>query len=84
MQFSYWQYFIGDVLFVATLIAKSWRIYRIFFNKKLKKTVRVDLAIAVFSLHVPATFPSLMRYHFEFSYRDTNSQTEFSSLVCCY
>lgn len=45
MQFSYWQYFIGDVLFVATLVAKSWRIYRIFFNKKLKKTVRrVDLS----------------------------------------
>ena len=35
-------------------------------------------------LTVSAAFSSLMRYHFEFSYRGTNSQTEFLSLVCCY
>ena len=39
MQMSHWQYYIGDTLFAATLIAKNWRIYRIFFNKELEQVV---------------------------------------------
>ena len=39
MQMAHWQYYIGDTLFAAILIAKNWRIYRIFFNKELKQVV---------------------------------------------
>ena len=38
-----WQYYIGDALFVATLIAKNWRIYRIFYNKEFKQRVIITI-----------------------------------------
>ena len=31
-----WFYFLGEVIFLATLIVKNWRIYCIFNNKSLK------------------------------------------------
>ena len=39
MQFKMWLYFLGEAIFLATLIVKNWRIYCIFNNKSLKMIV---------------------------------------------
>ena len=39
VQFSFMSDGLGDVIFIAALIAKNWRIYRIFNNRKLEDIV---------------------------------------------
>lgn len=39
MQCKFWMYYIGEAIFITTLIMKNWRIYRIFHNKQLRKIV---------------------------------------------
>ena len=36
LQSKMWFYFLGEVIFLATMIVKNWRIYCIFNNKSLK------------------------------------------------
>ena len=33
-------YYLGEAIFITVLLMKNWRIYRIFYNKRLRNIVR--------------------------------------------
>ena len=39
LQCKFWMYYTGEAVFIATLVMKNWRIYRIFYNHRLRKIV---------------------------------------------
>ena len=40
-------YYIGEGVFLAALIMKNWRIYRLFHNKSMKRLVSLKNALII-------------------------------------
>ena len=55
-QFKFWMYYLGEAIFITTLLLKNWRIYRIFYNKRLRNIVRFTHNQSHLALHTAILF----------------------------